>query len=975
MAGLKYKILVSVAIVLHIAQFTVGYSFRNCTEDPNSNHTKFLCIRHQAKNISAIIGDLPPYATTIIISINLIKHIPDNTFVHLPNLKTLQIDNNHLETIDNQAFQNMSQLKSLNLSLNKISNLSSSVFQDLKNLVNLSLNNNSVIRLPPGIFSSLSNLDVLILRQNYLNNFSAVAESVTHLSKLTKLDLCNNYLTSLHHSNHTDLPESLTTLYLCKNKLVTLACEWSFLSHVLLLDLSYNDQLPSRAFQGVDLRKLNYMRLRSTNVTVPELLNVSNVRGGNIDFSGMGLKTDNLLMELCSLLSTKVKFVKKLSLGSNGILSLRKNTLSNCPPIRGLLELSFNQLKKVRCLHFLKGQDQIKKFTAEKNHLTSLMSCNRQNLSFPNLTDLSYRYNRILNVNSFAFHHTPNVKTLQLNINIIAYLDHKAFSGLTNLVTLRLDNNLLTDLYTDSFEDLHSLEILNLRNNQIAVLFNKTFHSLKHLHILDLGGNKITHFEESAFVGLDNLANFYLDGNNLKQIDSSKFKPFHATLEVLDLHGNQVSFSSKRTNSPFVNLTKLRNLKLDAQMPHGLNMLPYAFFRGLNSLQSLYLTDNHIFSFAADTFDDLTNLTFLSLDNSCAGVMQLQPGVFKNLRKLSKLSARNMGIQSFSKEVFGNLTELQILLLNQNVMQSLDVNVLEALPKLRYLDLRNIPLSCTCLNSDLQNWTLTNQRVQLVLLYSLQCQDKKLQKSFYNFDTNVCYLDLGEYLFATTTTVILLLTIIPLLYTKLYWKLKYSYYVFRSWFGQHWRRLREKEEHCKYDAFISYNSADEPWVLDQLLPNLEGNGASFRLCLHHRDFELGRNIVDNIVSAVYSSRKTICVVSRHFLCSEWCSLEIQLASYRLFHELRDVLLLIFLEPIPERQLSAYHRMRKVMLKKTYLQWPGSDCTDPGKAQELFWNHLRRALRSGSSRFEEEDEGREEYFNQPPTDDDNYYLMP
>ncbi|XP_070299975.1 toll-like receptor 13 [Salvelinus sp. IW2-2015] len=717
------------------------------------------------------------------------------------------------------------------------------------------------------------------------------------------------------------------------------------------------------------------MRLRSTNVTVPELLNVSNVRVGNIDFSGMGLKTDNLLMELCSLLSTKVTFVKKLSLGSNGILSLGKNTLSNCPPIRGLLDLSFNQLRKVRCLHFLKGQDQIKNFTAEKNHLTSLMSCNRQNLSFPNLTDLSYRYNRILKVNSFAFHHTPNVKTLQLNINIIAYLDHKAFSGLTSLVTLRLDNNLLTDLYKDSFEDLHSLEILNLRNNQIAVIFNKTFHSLKCLHILDLGGNKISHFEESAFVGLVNLANLYLDGNNLKQIDSAKFKPFHATLEVLDLHGNQVSFSSKRTNSPFVNLTKLRNLKLDAQMPHGLNMLPYAFFRGLNSLQSLYLTDNHIFSFAADTFDDLTNLTFLSLDNSCAGVMQLQPGVFKNLRKLSKLSARNMGIQSFSNEVFGNLTELQILLLNQNVMQSLDVKVLKALPKLRYLDLRNIPLSCTCINIGLQNWTLTNQRVQLVLQYSLKCQDKKLQKSFYNFDTNVCYLDLGEYLFATTTTVILLLTIIPLLYNKLYWKLKYSYYVFRSWFGQHWRRLRQKEEHCKYDAFISYNSADEPWVLDQLLPNLEGNGASFRLCLHHRDFELGRNIVDNIVSAVYSSRKTICVVSRNFLCSEWCSLEIQLASYRLFHELRDVLLLIFLEPIPERQLSAYHRMRKVMLKKTYLQWPGSDCTDPVKAQELFWNHLRRALRSGSSRFEEEDEGREEYFNQPPTDDDNYYLMP
>ena len=42
-----------------------------------------------------------------------------NTFDHLPNLRTLQIDNNHLETIDNQTSQNLIQLKSLNMSLKK----------------------------------------------------------------------------------------------------------------------------------------------------------------------------------------------------------------------------------------------------------------------------------------------------------------------------------------------------------------------------------------------------------------------------------------------------------------------------------------------------------------------------------------------------------------------------------------------------------------------------------------------------------------------------------------------------------------------------------------------------------------------------------------------------------------------------------------------------------------------------------------
>ncbi|KAM9309607.1 toll-like receptor 13 [Pholidichthys leucotaenia] len=218
-----------------------------------------------------------------------------------------------------------------------------------------------------------------------------------------------------------------------------------------------------------------------------------------------------------------------------------------------------------------------------------------------------------------------------------------------------------------------------------------------------------------------------------------------------------------------------------------------------------------------------------------------------------------------------------------------------------------------------------------------------------------------------------MLTVTPLLYVKLYWKTKYGYYVFRAWFSQQWSSFREEEEKCKYDAFISYNSSDEQWVMHQLLPNLERNGSNFKLCFHHRDFELGRDIVDNIVSAVYSSRKTICVVSRNFLQSEWCSLEIQLASYRLFDEHRDVLLLVFLEPISERQLSSYHRMRKVMLKKTYLQWPGSDCINPIQAQEVFWNQLRRAIRTGNKQALDDNEIDEE--TEDHTSVEDYYLLP
>lgn len=149
-----------------------------------------------------------------------------------------------------------------------------------------------------------------------------------------------------------------------------------------------------------------------------------------------------------------------------------------------------------------------------------------------------------------------------------------------------------------------------------------------------------------------------------------------------------------------------------------------------------------------------------------------------------------------------------------------------------------------------------------------------------------------------------------------------------------------------YDAFLSYNTHNEEWVINDLLPVLE-NQYHWKLCLHHRDFEPGRSILENIVDNIYMSRKTICIISRHYLESEWCSKEIQVASFRLFDENKDVLILIFLEDIPSEYLSPYHRMRKLIKKKTYLKWPQDE-----KEVALFWQKLDMAMKTGEGKEEE-----------------------
>ncbi|TDH03662.1 hypothetical protein EPR50_G00144220 [Perca flavescens] len=207
-------------------------------------------------------------------------------------------------------------------------------------------------------------------------------------------------------------------------------------------------------------------------------------------------------------------------------------------------------------------------------------------------------------------------------------------------------------------------------------------------------------------------------------------------------------------------------------------------------------------------------------------------------------------------------------------------------------------------------------------------------------------MDVSFLCFISSTCLVVLTLLASFLYQFLRWQLVYAYHLF--WAFLYDSSKRKSGASHRYDAFISYNVDDEAWVYQEMLPALEGE-QGWRLCLHHRDFQPGQPIVDNITDAIYGSRKTICVITRRYLQSEWCSREIQMASFRLFDEQKDVLVLLFLEDIPAHQLSPYYRMRKLVKKRTYLSWPQA-----GQHTGVFWQNVGRALETGDTLTETND---------------------
>ncbi|NXR34228.1 TLR21 protein, partial [Zosterops hypoxanthus] len=184
--------------------------------------------------------------------------------------------------------------------------------------------------------------------------------------------------------------------------------------------------------------------------------------------------------------------------------------------------------------------------------------------------------------------------------------------------------------------------------------------------------------------------------------------------------------------------------------------------------------------------------------------------------------------------------------------------------------------------------------------------------------------------------VILLLVAVGYKY-HLVWYLRMTW----AWLQAKQKPKRAPPKDVCYDAFVSYSENDSDWVENTMVRELEQACPPFRLCLHKRDFVPGKWIVDNIIDSIEKSRKTLFVLSEHFVQSEWCKYELDFSHFRLFDENNDAAILILLEPIQSNAIpKRFCKLRKIMNTKTYLEWPAGE-----EQQQMFWENLKGALKS------------------------------
>ena len=240
--------------------------------------------------------------------------------------------------------------------------------------------------------------------------------------------------------------------------------------------------------------------------------------------------------------------------------------------------------------------------------------------------------------------------------------------------TLGMSETSLSNLTEDTFAPLNSssLTYLALGQNGITTLPDNVFQHLRHIVKLSLIQNTLVEFSPRPFNGMVSLRDLYMTDCNIVKIKHGlETGEWQVPLTVLDLSGNDIT------------------------------EVPSNSFLGLNKLWFLSLESNPLRTIYPDSFNGLTNLEDIQLNNCNLQGNALEVNVFERLPNLGSLDLSESGINVLNPTTsFTGLAVLRYLNLEGNYFQvsSLwdsqhNVSLFQDMHRLNILDLSNVRIS------------------------------------------------------------------------------------------------------------------------------------------------------------------------------------------------------------------------------------------------------------------------------------------
>ncbi|KOB72878.1 18 wheeler [Operophtera brumata] len=598
----------------------------DCNRLPKGDEGTLCRVRTLDADGSSLASAPTDHTKTLTVECNQLllfeSFLEANYFQRFPALAKLTLQNCKVLRIPGNAFEGLRELKKLSIrsknydwSPNKNLELSLGTFNGLRELQALDLGENNLKAIPTDVFCPLDNLQVLNLTHNKIKSFDRVGFGNSCGSSLLSLDLSNNELKSLSEESEITGLKRLQELNLQNNNITDISSEtFNGLISLRILNISYNNLqfIPEGTFASTkELREvyLNnnllfelaagvFHRLEQLLVLdlSNNLLSSAHVDGGTF----IGLirlvilnLSNNALTRIDGKTFKDLFFLQILDLRNNSIGYIEENTFLSLYNLH-TLNLAENRLHTVE-EYLFNGLFVLSKLNLNNNLLVNIEFKAFKNCS--DLKELDLSSNQLTDVPT-AIWELSLLKTLDLGENQISDIKNGSFKNLDQLTGLRLIDNQIGNISDGMFWDVPSLQVLNLAKNKIQAIQRGSFDRNKQIEAIRLDGNFISDIN-GVFSTLLTLLWLNLSENHLVWFDYA-FIP--SNLKWLDVHSNFIEHLGN-----YYKLQEEIHIKtLDVSHNRIVEISPLAI---PNSVELLFINNNHINSIQVNTFMDKANLT------------------------------------------------------------------------------------------------------------------------------------------------------------------------------------------------------------------------------------------------------------------------------------------------------------------------------------------------------------------------------
>ncbi|OQR78636.1 slit3 protein-like [Tropilaelaps mercedesae] len=896
---------------------------------------------------------------------NSLGALPPELFYGLSQLTMLDLAHNQLSSLgwlgEPNGLADLTRLCVLDLSHNRLTRIDMSAFRSLVNLQTLQLQNNLIEFIADNTFAKLANLQTLVLSNNRLKSVGPHTLVGLSASVMT-LQLDNNRLEAIHTDAFKNI-SMLQELNLAGNRLKSVPNVVSSLNMLRSLDLSENDiqQVANASYQGLSqLYALNLMGNKIGNISQGAFSDLASVRILNLAGNGIQrieqatfdevpalhyLRLDSNLIEDVNGLFSNLHDLIMLNISVNRV---RWFDYALVPVGLQWLDIHDNQIEALGNYFDLEQSLKLRTIDASFNRLTSLDSS-----SLPNGIEIAVlKNNNIKLIRPFAFLGKQNLTRVDLSNNNLQRLETSTFR-LSEVPARRplpefaiANNPYLCDCHMQWLQDLQQPDqhryfprVVDLHKVECTIKLAK--HS-ERVPLLQVKSSEFLCEYRSHCFSLCHCCDF--DTCDCEMVCPDECSCYHDeswSANIVDCSGRHHNDIPKKL--PFDS----SEVYLDG---NDIPVIVSQAFAGRKGIRVIRLNSSNVATIQNNSFAGLQDLVELHLENN--RLSALHGHEFEGLARLRRLYVSNNRLKYVSNVTFVHLKSLEVLHLDRNYLTEVAASSLQYNnPRLNEVQLAGNPWTCDCyfvqelhqflhergfvVRDSYDLACLYNETTALVLttLNATDClnpsEATSLVRQFRRIDEIVPLL--------VTVGTLFVLVFVAMLAFVIY-RHQMSVWFFSRYGVRMFHRAPAEEEKL-FDAFVSYSKSDEAFVAQILAPELECGKPPYRLCLHYRDLPMaGGYLSEAIQEAVESSRRTIVVLSEHFLQSEWCRYEFKSAHHEVLNNgSSHKLIVIFLGRVSYRELDP--EIRLWLKHSTFLHW----------GEKSFWDKLRYSMPSDAPR--------------------------